>query len=169
MKQLICLLLLSPLLAGAQTTIFTTGLSGLNEVPPNNSTFTGLGHFTLSGSNLNCVVEFVPAFNPTSGGIYGPAIAGQNGSLIFDFGQINFLPPTGAIGYDRDFTLTRGQIADLLNDRLYVNLTSVAFPHGEIRGQIQVTAAPEPSVFACLGLGLIALGAGRRANLLRRR
>jgi len=71
----------------------------------------------------------------------------------------------GSQDFDDPFTpgLPAGGIAQLQSELLagnwYINIHTVNFGAGEIRGQINI---PEPTTFALLGLGLAGLAASRR-------
>ena len=58
-------------------------------------------------------------------------------------------------------TLTN-KIPDLLNNEIYINFHTPAFPAGEIRGQILPVSVPEPSSLALLGASLLLLRLRRR-------
>ncbi len=142
--------------AHAQGTVqFIANFSGANEVPPNSSPYLGTGNFTLTDDSFSYSIWLSgpsASFAPTSGGIYGPATAVQNGNLLFDLGNwiLTFNPP--ARGYLGEFFLTTQQISDLEAGLWYVNLTSPSFPGGEIRGQIN--PVPEPLTLALLGVAI---------------
>ncbi len=147
--------------AQAQGTFqFTVSLNGANEVPPNNSTATGSGTLSLSGTTLSYNFGGLWTFPVTTGSINGPASPGSTAPVLFDLGAPSFAVPNppdpggytfvGAIN-----NLTTPQINDLLAGLWYANVYSTTYPGGEIRGQIM--PVPEPSTFALFGLGAGAL------------
>ena len=171
MKKTISLLamLASLATAGAQGSLqLEAALKGSNETPPNSSLRVGTGQLTLTGNSLDIFVGLTPTFPVTGAFIQGPAGPGSTGPVIFDLGTPLERPPIWPIdpgGYEfvlNGVTLSSGEISDLLGGLWYVNVTSGAFPDGEIRGQI--LAVPEPTTFA-----LLALGAGTGWLWLRRR
>jgi hypothetical protein len=79
---------------GAQdTSQFISYLHGGNEVPRNDSSYSGVGYFLLQGNTLSYLVNVpFPSFSnflPIDAGIYGPAGRGTNGDLIFDWPTFN--------------------------------------------------------------------------------
>ncbi len=109
---------------------FFTRLEGGQEVPPTGSAASGLCRSDLSDDATALVVsECVhDVFAPTGAHIHA-APAGVNGPIIFDFGD-----PTSP--FSGTAPLAAIDAADLAGDLLYYNVHSMAFPAGEIRGQI---------------------------------
>lgn len=161
MKKILALALflggLTPALAQG-TFQFTANLSGQNEVPPNNSTWYGLGYFDLSGATFDYGIGFsAPAGEITNVTINGPANSGSTAPIIFDLVAASIIinPPvpiisrvTGTIN-----NLTSAQRDDLLAGLWYVNVYTASgnLPGGEILGQI--TLVPEPSMWVLMVLG----------------
>ncbi len=108
-------------------------LTGQDVVPPTPSVATGFGFGSLRPSssssdytlNMN-VVHMVSS--PTSAAIFR-GLAGENGTSVFNLGS-----GVSAIGFSR--TLSNGQAAELATGYFYIQITSSAYPNGEIRGQI---------------------------------
>ena len=139
---------------------FTATLSGSNEVPPNASTPSPTGSFTLDDSNLPYSVLLPALMTPKSAGIYGPTDpCSTPGRLVTNlnfFGiMLTNLPiapfdsnvplecpeqpyPLPIVGcmYQGQVTLTDTQVLELLAGRLCVNAPSTAYPRGELRGAI---------------------------------
>lgn len=82
--------------------------------------------------------------------VVGTVGSGPNFTYVFD----GILPGTQA---DRLAVL-----AQLVAGNGYINAHTAANPGGEIRGQIECTAVPEPATFAAIGLGLLPLLRRRR-------
>lgn len=172
--------------ATAAPTVFTTVLSGANEVPANASAGTGIAFVSLDGNVLFVTVTFSGLTgNTTASHIHCCSPPGVNAGVAtavptfpgFPLGvtsgtYTNSFDLTLASSYNPAFiTANGGTVAGAqaaftagLNAGLtYFNIHTNIFPGGEIRGQLQ--AVPEPATLILLGIG-IAGGAGRA---LRRR
>ncbi len=169
MKQTLVLLLTLASLASAKaqgTIQFLVNLSGANEVPTNDSGATGTGTFTLSSNSLS--YGFGDLFNTANANIgpaskatiNGPAEATATAPVLFDLGApgIAVPNPPDPGGYWFSGTvnnLTSGEIQDLSAGLWYVNVTSLNYPDGIIRGQIVL--APEPATWSLLVSGAASL------------
>lgn len=164
---------------------YSTTLSGANETAPNGSTGTGSGILNLSADSNFASVSI------TWSGLTGPvtighahccALQGANGPVAIDF-----LPPNvaaGSLSRFYDLTLASTYSAGFLNGagggtaagartafltglnagRVYYNLHTSTFPGGEIRGNLTLTAVPEPASWAMMigGFGLVGASMRRR-------
>ena len=125
-------------------------------------TGTGTGSFTFDGANLSYNISYSGLSGTTVNNAHfhvGP-VGIQGGPVVHGFTG-PWTAPSGTI--QGTWTgLSAQNIADLNAGLLYVNIhTQPNFPGGEIRGQ--VTAVPEPSTFALMGVaGALALAARRR-------
>lgn len=110
---------------------FQATLNGSSEVPPNNSTSTGVATLTYDtvAKKFDVVVTYT-GIAPTAGHIHKGA-PGVAGGVIFGFTDVSKSPFT----YSSP-VLTNDQKNDLYTGQYYVNLHSTAFPNGEIRGQL---------------------------------
>ncbi len=123
---------------------FVASLSGTNEVPPNNSIATGTGVFTLEGNSFRYQVSMPLPFAPTGASIYGPAKLGQTAPPLFTLDGPRFVSPyppaaEGGFAFTGSRALSSEEISQLLAGLWYVNVRSVDFPEGELRGQILPT------------------------------
>jgi hypothetical protein len=167
----------------AEAAIFSATLSGDQEVPPVNSAATGSAILVLNeGENrLDIDIQFTgldldgnqtpdPSDNVTVAHIHR-APAGSNGPVVFGFigpnndenADLVIDPVAGRIlsGWDlsegNETTLAE-ELSNLFEGDLYVNIHSVEFPMGEIRGQISLI--PIPATLPLFAAALAALGVG---------
>jgi hypothetical protein len=107
-------------------------LNGASETPANASTATGTATFTYNPTTyiLSGTVTFT-GIVATAAHIHVGAV-GVAGSVVFPLGSAS---PTSPITFTSG-ALTAQQQSDLMNGLYYVNVHSVAFPAGEIRGQL---------------------------------
>ena len=123
-------------------TVFTAVLNGNQAVPATNSAASGVGSIILNDTENQVTATLnLNGFQNTqiSAEIHGPAPRGATADQIFSF-------PSGAS--TQSFSVTTSQAADLKAGLWYFNVTSTAFPNGEIRGQIEPLCAPPPADMA---------------------
>ncbi len=116
--------------------LFVATLNGMQEVPPTNSTASGEATLLLSPDETSASITLNfrgLSSQQTAAHIHGPAAPGSNGPVVFPL-------PSGQVS-DFQINLTAGQVQDLKAGMLYVNVHSSTFNNGEIRGQIQSSAA----------------------------
>jgi hypothetical protein len=113
------------------TVSFTANLTGAQEETPTGSAATGtaVGTYDKNTKVLTLTVTYT-GLTPTAGHIHKGAV-GVSGPVIFPF----VAPLDSPISFTSD-QLDSGQEADLLGGNYYVNLHTVAFGGGEIRGQL---------------------------------
>jgi len=118
-----------------QAVTYKAQLTAKDEVPPNASTGTGDGTFTLNPATkeLTWDVKFSGLTGPaTAAHIHGPAAPGANAGVVVPFDPPK--TPSGEIKGGK--ALTDAQIADLQAGKYYVNIHTEANKGGEIRGQL---------------------------------
>jgi len=122
----------------SQATIFTIDitLSGLQVVPPNPSTATGILFGTYN--DVTNVLDFDMIWNglsapSTAGHLHGPGSFGVNAPIQISFAGF---PNATAGSYSNTYTLDAAQEIQILGGLWYVDIHTSTFPGGEIRGQL---------------------------------
>ena len=114
---------------------FATPLSPEEETSYTESPGTGHAEFTLDRDTLrfSWIVTFQGLTSPMTGAhIHGPQSLGSDAGILFDLG------PKGAPSpLKGSLVLTDGQLEYLLSGRMYVNLHTVKYKDGELRGQLK--------------------------------
>jgi hypothetical protein len=155
----VLLLVVSVSFVNSDIVQFNVVMDGTQEVPANASPGTGTavvvfddqtGAISITGNytGLTSVV--------TMAHLHGYSPAGVNSGILFD------LTHTGGTAgtLTGNSVIPAGNIANVLNGLTYINVHTVNFPGGEIRGQL-VDPVPEPGVSLLFALGTCLLF-GRR-------
>jgi hypothetical protein len=110
-------------------------LTAKDEVPPNASTGTGDGTFTLNTATneLTWSVTFSGLSGPAiAAHLHGPGAPGANAGVV-----VGFDPPKAPAGEIKGSNvILKSQVADLQAGKWYVNIHTAANKGGEIRGQL---------------------------------
>jgi len=121
--------------ATANAETFTASLSGAQEVPANGSTATGYARVFLDEDAGT--ISFTVVYNglssaQTAAHIHAPGVIGENGPPV-----ITFTNPGGTSGTITGTSpVTPTLIAQLRAHEAYINIHTVNFAGGEIRGQL---------------------------------
>ncbi|WP_299680498.1 CHRD domain-containing protein [uncultured Dokdonia sp.] len=118
-------------------------LLGSNEVPSINTTAGGNLLFELEGDQLAVSGSFDDLSSEiridlANGAHIHNAFAGRNGAVIFPLNPTYDVDNQGATieAANNTFTLNAEQLAQIEEQGMYINIHSVNFPAGELRGQI---------------------------------
>jgi hypothetical protein len=145
----------------AQGTIeFISQINGGNALPSNPSSLQTFVNEFLLYDNRDFTASFLlEAPNDARVSvvrIYQSETVNEIGTALFDFELGYRAAPLdgnpGAQQYKLTANLSENQAADLLNGNWWVNVHTIDFPNGEIRGRL--TAVPEPSTVALVAFGV---------------
>ncbi len=137
--SVLCLLLFGVSESSIAQTVFTSTLSGSNEVPTNTTTAAyGEITATLNGTTLTVEGNFDGLEGNYSASHIHAGLAGQGGGVVFTLTATVDTDSKGGTyaTADNTFSLTTDQVAMLEGRELYVNIHSEGYASGEIRGQL---------------------------------
>jgi uncharacterized repeat protein (TIGR01451 family) len=142
-------------ISGKQPTLFTASLTGAQETPATNSNGSGTATILLSPDETTARVSLNfggLTSAQTDAHIHGPAGPGVVGVILFPL-------PNGNVS-DFLISLTPTDVSNLKSGQLYVNVHTVNFPNGEIRGQFGTSASASSLQFSAANY-LVSEAAGR--------
>ncbi len=120
--------------AMAETVKMSATLEASQEVPPNDSTATGMVEATFDTDTkmLDWTIDYADLTGPASAAhFHGPAAAGENAPPMVPLSGDLASPVKGSA------TLTDEQAAALTDGKVYFNIHTAAHKDGEIRGQLE--------------------------------
>jgi hypothetical protein len=133
--------------AGATIISYNVNLDGTQS--GSGSPASGFASLTLDdvADTLLINLTYAGLLSPTTNAhIHCCAAPGTNGPVIIPFIPGGFVTGTTSGSFANTFTLTALQVADIQSDLSYINIHTVIYPAGEIRGQIINSASvPEPN------------------------
>ncbi len=116
--------------SGDSTQDYRADCNGASEAPPNSSTATATftGTYNSETKNFSGTLTY-SGITPT-GWYIQRGTASTNGSIVVSLGAIVSSPLTFSV------TLDASAEAELTSGGYYINVQSVAYPSGEIRGKL---------------------------------
>ncbi len=166
-KLLIVPLSILALATSSQAAVYTLS-GGMDELQAGSnggfgttgSTGTGIGTITGSYDDVTNLLDYTITWSgltgPATSAHFHSAAPGVNGGVALGISSLN--PSVGS-----GISVSETGETNLLGGLWYVNVHTAAFGSGEIRGQVIVTAVPEP------GTSVLALGALGALFLRRKR
>ena len=135
-----------PASAFASITMYSATLNGPQEVPANASSASAvaIAFFDDVANTIAVNVNFSNLSSPANGAHIHNAVAGVSGPIVFPLASVP-AAQSGSIP-QQSFAISPALIVELQAGRLYVNIHSVNFSNGEIRGQLALVAAPSCAV-----------------------
>ena len=152
-----------PPVPSSATGLATVVLDAAAQTLQMNATFSGLTSNT-NAAHIHCcaplgtnagVATTVPAFPGFPLGV----TSGSFTSAVFDLTQPTIYNPAFVTLQGGLTQAEAALIAGILNGTTYLNIHTVNFPGGEIRGQLE--AVPEPTTLLLLGTTMAGLGLAR--------
>ncbi len=124
---------------------FVASVTGPQEVPPVNSAGKAVCQFVLNATetqiSYGCTYSGLSS-SATAAHIHDNGPVGVNGPIRFNLGPVSGTSGM-IIGFEElTIDVTPSQVADLRAKRWYVNIQTVNFPGGEIRGQVKIVSTP---------------------------
>jgi hypothetical protein len=153
-------------LCHAQSSFDLTPQQEVTPPTPDADASSGFVDYSLSGSTLTIADD---SYYLTTGAAtaitVSDAPAGANGPTLFLLTPDNDF--FGGFGtFSGSGTLTSGEITDLDDGNLYVNVETAENPAGEIRGQFPATTpVPEPATMTLMGVGSLVWLVKRRRKI----
>lgn len=137
----------------AEEFVFFANLSGLNEVPANDSPaigfFTGVFDDTDNSFSFSWLITDNLLGTPSSPGAHIHfAPPGSNGPIVFGFADDSW----DLMGSAEWEDMSQENVDRLFNGDLYANFHTTEFPGGEVRGQIVLVPAPGALGLAACGM-----------------
>ena len=151
--------------------VFAVQMSPAQEVPPPASAATGTGLLVLDPATRKFTARITVSGMAATAAHIHEAAPGINGPIVFPLTET--AAGSGVWVSAPDATLTEAQLTTLRAGGLYFNAHSLAFPNGEIRGQIAVhvgsarlSAAQEvpPTPSLATGTGTLVIDPATRAT-----
>lgn len=117
---------------------YTIAPDGMQQVPPAATASVGAGIVSVDRDQSNAHIMFVVTTPMVEDVHFHKAVAGENGPVIFPMGDL--IADNGVFTYWKasDPTpFTTATSVAFRNDSIYLNVHTMAFPDGEIRGQVR--------------------------------
>lgn len=126
---------------------FFSGLDGANEVPPNNSTGSGSAWFKLKNETIFFKLSVTGLDKITKAHIHNGTTGKEGDIIVTLFKPDNATGRVNGILAEGNFTAKdlkgsmKGKsmldfVSSIKANRVYINIHTEYYPHGEIRGQI---------------------------------
>ena len=117
---------------------YTIAPDGSQQVPPAATTAMGAGIVSIDRDQTNAHIMFVLTADMIEDVHFHKAIAGVNGGVIFPMGDL--ISNNGVFTYWKNTDATPFTLANSVqfrNDSIYLNVHTMDFPNGEVRGQVR--------------------------------